>query len=202
MKRMLPDTLKARAILILTLVFIASHTLSLMIYKANRDQSVLLIEASDLAERIMGIVDLAYKFPADQREKILSAACQQSDALAEISQRILDLFQQRPAYQIDVCVRRFGGFQRLLGQRSDKSVDMLVNIHFPDEETASFHAELPEASSLLYEAATLYLLIVITMALLIAWYLITKLISPIDKLAKAAEQIGVKRKCLQRFPMT
>ena len=209
MKRMLPDTLKARAILILTLVFIVSHTLSLMIYKANRDQSVLLIEASDLAERIMGIVDLAYKFPADQREKILSAAqtqfltsypdlvpldvvaCQQSDALAEISQRILDLFQQRPAYQIDVCVRRFGGFQRLLGQRSDKSVDMLVNIHFPDEETASFHAELPEASSLLYEAATLYLLIVITMALLIAWYLITKLISPIDKLAKAAEQIGV-----------
>ena len=209
MKRMLPDTLQARAILILTLVFIVSHTLSLMIYKANRDQSVLLIEASDLAERIMGIVDLAYKFPADQREKILSAAqtqfltsypdlvpldvvaCQQSDALAEISQRILDLFQQRPAYQIDVCVRRFGGFQRLLGQRSDKSVDMLVNIHFPDEETASFHAELPEASSLLYEAATLYLLIVITMALLIAWYLITKLISPIDKLAKAAEQIGV-----------
>ena len=46
MKRMLPDTLQARAILILTLVFIVSHTLSLMIYKANRDQSVLLIEES------------------------------------------------------------------------------------------------------------------------------------------------------------
>ena len=69
MKRMLPDTLQARAILILTLVFIVSHTLSLMIYKANRDQSVLLIEASDLAERIMGIVDLAYKFPADSARK-------------------------------------------------------------------------------------------------------------------------------------
>ncbi|WP_269620368.1 ATP-binding protein [Zhongshania sp. BJYM1] len=209
MNRILPDTLKARTILLLTLVFIVSHTLSLMIYKANRDESVLLTEASDLAQRILGIVDLAYTFPAEQRQKILTAAetqlltsypdlvpldvvaCQQNALSVEISDRIFQIFQQRPAYQIDVCVRRFDGGQDLRYPRSERAVDLLVNIHFPDNETASFHAELPGASSLLFEAATLHLLLVIVLALLITWYLISKLISPIDKLASAAEHIGM-----------
>ena len=209
MKRLLPDTLKARAILLLTLVFVVSHMISLIIYKENRDASVHLTAATDLGQRIIGIVDLAYRFPADQRHDILSAAqtqfltaypdivptdvvaCQQSSAAIGISQRIHKAFEQRPAYQINVCVRRFGSIWDLLNKEQKRSVDILVNIHFPDNETASFHAELPAASSLLSESVTLYLIVVTILVLLMAWYLILRLIAPINQLAGAAEQIGV-----------
>ncbi len=209
MKGVIPDTLKARALLLLTLVFVVSHMISIMIYKENRYASVVLTEATDFGQRIIGIVDLAYRFPANQRHDILSAAqtqflttypdivpikavaCQQDGAAAEISRRIFQPFETRPSYQVDVCVRRFGGVWPLLGQEQKKRVDILVNIHFPDDETASFHAELPEANSLFSDRVIIYLVVVTTLALLLAWHLILKLIAPINRLAGAAEKIGV-----------
>ena len=67
-------TLRARALLVLTAIFTISHLLTLMVYESNRHRVVLLTEAVDLADRIIGIVDLAERFPQADRAQILAAA--------------------------------------------------------------------------------------------------------------------------------
>ena len=67
-------TLKIRTVGILCIVFILSQMVTLLIFEHNRDNVILSTEATDLADRVIGIVDLAYQFPEDERKPILAAA--------------------------------------------------------------------------------------------------------------------------------
>jgi signal transduction histidine kinase len=207
-RRLIPDTLKARSLMLLAIIFVSSHALSLFIYESNRDKSILLTEAADLAQRIGGIVDLAYSFPAEQRTNILNAAqtqfistfpdivpldnsaCQHSVFSAEVEKRIDAAFAHHPDYRVEVCVRGEEGLRDFFNIATRHALDMLVNIQFPDGETTSFHAALPRANSLFGEAILIYLALVTLSALLLAWHLIARLIEPINQLGTAATDIG------------
>ena len=203
-------TLKVRTIVILGVVFILSQLITLIIFEHNRDNVVLSTEATDLADRIIGIVDLAYSFPQQDRRKILAAAetqflalfpdvistdevaCQQNDFSTHISDKLNLAFAKLPGIDAQVCVRRFENTP-LLDRRTTlrQGFDVLILINFANEQQITFHSELPESQSLLQDSVIFYILLEGTIALLLAWYLIQKTVAPIEKLADAANHLGL-----------
>lgn len=207
--RWLPKTLKARATLILCGIFLLSHSISLLIYEANRDKTVILTEATDLAARVVGIVNLARSFPNEDRQRILAAAetqflatfpmpaslervaCQDNDFALRMMENFQQAFAGLPGYDAAVCVRHLDDRFLLQPAAFATGFDVLISVTFPDGEQSAFHAVLPEGRSLIEESVIFYLAFVALMALLMAWYLIRKAVAPLERLASAADQIGV-----------
>ena len=203
-------TLKIRTIAILCSVFILSQTITLIIFEHNRDKVILATEATDLADRIIGIVDLAYSFPQQDRQRILAAAetqllalfpevipikevaCQSNDFFAQISAQLEPAFAKFEGIDVEVCVRSFEDTP-LTDRRTvlRQGFDVLIQITFADGQNITFHSVLPEGKSLLQDSVIIYLLLEGAVALLLAWYLIQKTIAPIEKLANAADSIGL-----------
>ncbi len=203
-------TLRARALLVLTAIFTISHLLSLMVYESNRHKVVLLTEAVDLADRIIGIVDLAERFPQSDRAQILAAAqtqflfmypdviqsadasCEQNDFSNRITERLNSWFTLYPGLDANVCVVDVSTDHRLADPLigSVSGLDALVYIDFPDGEQAIFRAILPEAQSLFRDMMLVYFLLVGVASLLVGWYLISKVLTPLGQLANAADVIG------------
>lgn len=205
----LPETLKARALLIVFSVFVLSHFATLLIYESNRDKTVLLTEATDLADRIIGIVLLANSFPDQDRQRILAAAetqfiamypelrdgaddaCEINEFSDTIAGRLDAAFENIPGVDTSICLRSLGE-RGLLGQQSQPQdrVDALIFINFPDGQQTAFHAVLPAGESLFQDSAMSAMLVAALTALLLAWYLIRKTVAPIERLSLAAEAIG------------
>lgn len=207
--RELLPTLKAQALLVLTGIFVVSHVLSLIIYEFNRHHTVILTEATDLADRIIGIVDLAQSFPESDRARILAAAqtqfllmypdiappiegeCQENEFADRISTRLTDWFSQYPGLDASVCVRSLNTPSSSGPPSSASGFDALVYIDFPDRKQSIFRATLPDAPSLFRDVVLAYIVIVGLVSLLIGWFLISRTLIPLGKLAHAADEIGV-----------
>lgn len=203
-------SLKIRTILILCTVFILSQMITLIIFEHNRDNVVLSTEATDLADRVIGIVDLAYSFPQQDRQQILAAAetqflslfpdiiaisevaCQQNDFTEKISTKLDRAFSKLQDIDAQVCVRSFKNTP-LLDRRTTlrQGFDVLIQINFANEQKITFHSVLPESQSLLQDSVIFYILLEGVVALILAWYLIQKTVAPIEKLANAANHIGM-----------
>lgn len=210
MLRRLFLTLKAQTLLVLTSIFIVSHLLSLVLYEYNRHRTVLLTEAVDLADRIIGIVDLAERFPQTDRAQILAAAqtqflfmypdvtrasdtgCEQNEFSIVITDRLNRWFTLYPGLDVSVCVIDVNANRRLADPLigSVSGLDALVYIDFPDGEQAVFRAVLPEAQSLFQDMVLIYILLVGAISLTIGWVLISRVLTPLDQLARAADVIG------------
>lgn len=210
MKAWHPPTLKLRVIVILCSVFILSQLVTLIIFAHYRDSVILSTEATDLAERIIGIVQVAEGFPVEDQQRILAAAetqfltlfpdiiptaevaCQNNRYSAQISDRLDTAFAALEGIDASVCVRSFANVP-FLGRTTLRSggIDVLVLINHAGRQNSTFHAVLPAANSLFEDSLLWYLLLVGGIALLLAWYLIRKTVAPIATLATAAEQIGV-----------
>jgi len=207
-KARLPRTIRSRTILVLVCAFLLSHTASLAIYEINRDKTILLTEATDLADRIIGVVDLARSFPRRDRQRILTAAetqfltmfpepgdldderCQDNDFSRRLDESLGAAFADVPGFNARVCLRRLKGSPLLARREPLHGFDVLVSVSFPDDERAVFHAILPEGESLLHDAVLIYLLFSVLVALLLAGYLIRKTVAPLGRLARAADSIG------------
>lgn len=216
MRLPLPRTLKARAIVIFFSVFILSQFASLALFERNRDRTVMLAEATDLADRIIGIVNLANSFPAADRQQILAAAetqfltmfpeivsiqevaCEVNDFSMLMSERITAAFDKIPGVDAEICVRDLEAPGFFSGTSTMKGFDVLVFVNFPDNEETVFHTILPEGTSLLKDIVMLYILLVGCVALLMGWYLIVKSTAPLERLAKAADEIGAN---IDKSPM-
>ncbi|TNE76154.1 MAG: HAMP domain-containing protein [Gammaproteobacteria bacterium] len=202
-------SLKARATLILCAVVILLQASSLLLFEQNRERNILLTEATDLADRIIGIVNLANGFPRRDREQILAAAetqflatfpdivsmdevaCQENDFSQHMAQRIHRSFNKIPGLDAQICVRSLDLPQFSGKKLNTRGFDVLIFVNFPDSEQSIFHAILPEGSSLLADRVLAYFLLVALLTLLLAWFLIGKATAPLERLAKAADTIGV-----------
>lgn len=201
-------TLKARALLVLTSIFILSHVISLIIYEANRYETVILTEATDLADRIIGIVDLAEQFPEADRARILASAqtqflsmypgieipaqqvCEQNEFSERISTRLSEWFGEIQDLSESVCVRDLHDSPTGSPSANSQGFEALVAITFPDGGQAIFQARLPDAPSLFLDIALTYIVLVGFISLLVAWTLISRVLVPLGKLASAADEIG------------
>lgn len=207
--RNLGPTLKAQALLVFTGIFIVSHIISLIIYELNRHHMVILTEATDLADRIIGIVDLAERFPESDRLQILAAAqtqflsmypdmeipaideCQQNDFSDRITERLQNWFSDYPGLDAAVCVRNMNTALSSGPPSSASGFDALVYINFPNQQQSIFRATLPEAPSIFRDVVLAYLILVGLISLLIGWFLINRVLTPLQQLAQAADEIGV-----------
>jgi signal transduction histidine kinase len=203
-------TLRARALLVLTAIFTISHLMTLMVYEADRHRTVLLTEAVDLADRIIGIVDLAERFPQADRAQILAAAqtqflfmypdviqsadanCEQNPFSLRITERLNRWFTLYPGLDATVCVVNVSTDHRFADPSigSVSGLDALVYIDFPDGEQAIFRAILPEAQSVYGDRVLIYFLMVGIASLGIGWLLISRVLTPLQQLATAADVIG------------
>jgi len=202
-------SLKARAMLILCAVFVLFQAATLWLYEQNRERNILLTEATDMADRIVGIVNLANSFPQPDREEILAAAetqflatfpsvvsieqaaCQENELSQHMSERINLSFRHIPGLDAQLCVRNLALPQFALKELHTRGFDVLIFVNFPDSEEIIFHAVLPEGGSLLTDRMLPYFLLVALLTLLLAWFLINKATAPLERLAKAADTIGV-----------
>ncbi|WP_323844180.1 sensor histidine kinase [Microbulbifer magnicolonia] len=208
MKFRRPHTIRSRTILVLFCAFLLSHTISLAIYEINRDKTILLTEATDLADRVIGVVELARSFPERDRQRILAAAetqfltmfpetgnldderCRDNDFSRRLADSLGAAFADVPGFNAQVCLRRLKPAPLLARNEPLHGYDVLVAVNFPDDERAVFHAILPEGESLIHDAVLLYLLFSGLIALLLAGYLIRKTVAPLGQLARAADSIG------------
>ena len=208
MNKLLPTTIKSRTILVLICAFLLSHAVSLAIYEINRDKTILLTEATDLAARIIGVVNLARSFPEKDRQRILAAAetefltmfpeldnlddehCRDNDFSRRLSESLSTAFADVPGFNARVCLRRLKPSPLLTRHEPLHGFDVLVSVSFPDDERAVFHAILPEGESLVHDAVIVYLIFSGLVALLLAGYLIRKTVAPLGQLARAADTIG------------
>lgn len=195
--------------IVLSTVFLLSHVVGLMVYEYNRDRTIVLTEASDLADRIIGIVQLANAFPNRDRERILAAsetqflamfpdtlppggaACREHDYARHMLQRLGEAFAGVPGQVVEVCVRDVSAASELPGRGGRTGFDVLTTIGFPDGGRAVFHAVLPDDSSILADPVLLYFLFVLLLSLVVAGYLILKVVAPLDRLGRAVEIIGI-----------
>ena len=202
------STLKARALLVLTTIFILSHVISFLIYEANRHETVILTEATDLADRIIGIVDLAEQFPQADRARILAAAqtqsfsmypgieiptqqvCSQNEFSERIGNRLNEWFSQVEDLNATVCVRDMHDSPTGSPSANEHGFEALVAIKFPEGDQAIFQARLPDAPSFFRETALAYILLVESLSLFAAWILISRVLVPLRDLADAADEIG------------
>lgn len=203
-------TLRTQALLVITAIFVLSHVLSVFIYESNRQSVVIRTEAMDLADRITGIVDLAQRFPAGDRSQILAAAetqflfmypeagissyenCEENEFSALITDRLDSWFTLYPGLSASVCVIRVDE-TRLLRQPDITSlpgIDALVYVDFPDGGQSIFRATLPDAQSLFTDIFLLYILLASLGSLVAGWLLISRILTPLDQLAQAADVIG------------
>lgn len=208
MRQLLPRTLKTRAIAVIFTVFILSQVASLLLFEQNRDKAVILTETADLADRIIGIVNLAHRLPEKDRQQILAAAetqflttypdivsieqvaCQANEFSNRLASRLDAAFRQIPGIHANVCVRNLDRPQFFKTDASPRGFDVLVFIDFPDDEQRVFHTILPASTSLLEDSVLIYIGIVCAISLLMGWYLINKAIAPLEDLARAADEIG------------
>lgn len=208
MKLWLPSTIRSRTILVLVCVFLLSHAISLAIYEINRDKTILLTEARDLADRIIGVVELARGFPARDRQRILAAAetqfvtmfpapgnldderCRDNDFSHRLRRSLDTAFADVPGFAARVCLRPLKPAPLLPRREPLRGFDVLVSVSFPDDERAVFHTVLPEGKSLMHDAVLVYLLFSGLVGLLLAGYLIRKIVAPLERLAGAADSIG------------
>lgn len=204
----LVPTLRARALLVLTSIFIFSQVLSLIIYEENRHETVILTEATDLADRIIGIVGLAEQFPDADRARILAAAqtqflsmypgieipaqqqCEQNEFSERISTRLNEWFRELNDLSASVCVRDMHDSPTGSPSANTQGFEALVAIAFRDGGQAIFQARLPDAPSLFLDSALAYILIVGLFSLFVAWNLISRALIPLGQLAIAADEIG------------
>lgn len=205
------ETLRSQALLVLTAIFLLSHVVSVLIYEGNRQRVVIRTEAMDLADRIIGIVDLAERFPQSDRRQVLAAAetqflfmypeaaesdfseCEQNEFSDLITSRLNSWFTLYPGLDTAVCVIRVDE-ARVLRQPDVTSlpgIDALVYVDFPDGERAIFRATLPDAQSLFTDIFLLYILLASMATLIAGWVLISRILTPLEQLAKAADDIGV-----------
>ncbi|MBC3765507.1 ATP-binding protein [Neptunicella marina] len=209
MTKFIPGNIKSRAILLLCGTFILAQFVSLLIYEKARDDTILMTEAHDLAERITGIVALAEKMPDANRREILQAAqtqflsmypavrstseisCEQSTLAEEMLEDMHAVFSQLKDHQLDICIRQLSSLNMLPASDNNKGLDVIITIQFPDQSQSMFHAELPVKSTLFGDVVLFYILILTAIALLTAWYFIVRLLRPIETLASAAEEIGI-----------
>ncbi|MBN7797224.1 sensor histidine kinase [Parahaliea mediterranea] len=207
--RLPPTTLKARAMIVLSSVFLLSHVVGLMVYEYNRDHTIVLTEATDLADRIIGIVQLANAFPHRDRERILAAsetqflamfpdtlppggaACRENDYARHMLQRFGRAFADQSGLEVEICVRDVRAIDDSPGRVGQMGFDVLTTIHFPDGERAVFHAVLPDDSSILDDPVLLHFAFVLLLSLALAGFLILKVVAPLGRLGRAAENIGI-----------
>ncbi|MCW8125957.1 ATP-binding protein [Microbulbifer halophilus] len=208
MKHWLPSTLRSQTTLVLFCSFVLSHAISLAIYEINRDKTILLTEARDLADRITGVVELARGFPTRDRQRILAAAetqfvtmfpepgnldnerCRDNDFSHRLRRSLDSAFAGVPGLTARVCLRPLKSAPLLPRREPLHGFDVLVAVSFPDDERAVFHAVLPEGKSLIHDAMLVYLLFSGLVGLLLAGYLIRKIVAPLERLAGAADSIG------------
>jgi len=196
--------------IVLTTVFLLSHAAALVVYEFNRDRTIVLTEATDLADRIVGIVELSNAFPAQDREQILTAAetqflamfpeilppaspasCLDNDYARQISGKLSEVFDTVPGHTVESCVRELDTAAEIRFFGVDRGFDVLITIHFPDGQSTTFHAVLPDDSSVPGDPLMLYLLAILVLSLLVAGFLILRVVAPLDRLARAAELIGI-----------
>ncbi len=71
MRRLLPRSLGAQTVSVLLLGLAVSHFLGLAIYSLDRKEVVTTTEAVDVAERIVGVVNLLQRLPREWREDVV-----------------------------------------------------------------------------------------------------------------------------------
>ena len=71
MRLPLPRSLGAQTIFVLLLGLTVSHFLGLAIYSLDRKEVVTITEAVDVAERIVGVVNLLQRLPTEWREDVV-----------------------------------------------------------------------------------------------------------------------------------
>lgn len=71
MRRLLPRSLTGQTLLVLLLALALSHVIGITVYSHDRKQAVAYTEAHDLADRVVGLVNLLQRLPPEWRQDIV-----------------------------------------------------------------------------------------------------------------------------------
>lgn len=209
-------SLSAQTLAVLFAVMLVSHLIGVTIYALDRRDAVAATEALDLAERIVGVVNLVKQLPTERRADLLRMADSRSlrvtlgkgasapaptppdELTSEIAQFLL---RELPEWTAERLVVRFsnagqpseGGSSRagIETQRvSSPAPSLHVALRLSDGQWLEFAGALPNADPEWPGTAGIYVIIMAIGIGTVAIWLVGRVTAPLSAFASAADRLG------------
>jgi len=204
-----PLSLKWQTILLLIGTLLLSHILALIVYSADRSETLATADTFDLAERIAGYVELAAERSGESRQSVLNTAnsrflvvepgrsldeigCGTFPLESEIDATLKETVPEGISW--DSCiipVRDSVLFSvREAAVESSYRRVLRLGVRFPDGEVIRFEGALKDGQPFLSDSAALYILVSVAMVGTVAYFLIGRITRPLNTFAAKAAEIG------------
>lgn len=206
MRLPLPRSLGAQTIFVLLLGLIISHFLGLAIYSLDRKEVVMTTEAVDVAERIVGVVNLLQRLPKEWREDVVRGSDSRTfevalgpDAAASDAGRSDDLtdevsqFLRRQLNELPVggIVVRFAPAATPARSGVSKPYNFLhVSARLEDGQWLNFAGAIPAEEDLWPGVWGGYILSVAIGVGALTMWLVARVAAPLSTFALAADRLG------------
>lgn len=211
MSFLVPRSLRSQTLAVLFIGFTLSHIIGVTIYSFDRQDAVTSTEALDVAERIVGIVNLLRQVPPQWRDDVIRASGSRAFRVTSGSER--PAAKLRPASDLTEEITAFlegefsgwprerfiVGFVQLpsadpAGMRRDEDASrgerLHVSIELEDGSWLTFTGAIPRVEAHWPGTAGAYIL---TLALgigIVAVWLVQRVTSPLSAFAVAADRLG------------
>ncbi|WP_373490797.1 ATP-binding protein [Parasphingorhabdus sp.] len=207
--RIRPTSLKWQTIVILVGTLLLSHIIALLVYAADRSETLATADTLDLTERIAGYVELAAGRTGDRRRSVLETAnsrflkvetgkrfghveCESTPIQAEIDATLRASTPDGLVWSACILPVHQSSLTQVTANvlDDDYSQILLIDFGFPDGGTVRFEGALNDGRSFLADSAALYILLSVIMVGIAAYFLMERATRPLKLFATQASQIG------------
>ena len=215
MRRLIPDTIAGRTLLVLLVGLTLSHAASMAIYVVDRASALALAEGGHVGERIATIVELFESTPADERQRLIARA--NGPALRiTVSDASAVQGDQPATWQTDVLRQALVAHLSRVGERGmrirhldgdtalargilapwpgtqplpEKVIS--VSLQVPGGAWLNFVAPVAAAESIWSVKLVLSMVVMIAAIVILSAIVVRHLVAPLRLFSHAAERLGI-----------
>lgn len=202
-------SLKWQAIVILVGTLLLSHVIALLVYSADRHQTLVAADTLDLTERVAGYVELAAERSGERRRSVLEAAssrflmvefggtleragCAPFPLQQAIDETLAAALEGGTRWASCMVPLRQSGFAGRGGAGIDRQHGQVLRLGFlfPDGGVVHFEGALNDGSPFLLDSAVLYILFSVLTVGTAAYVLMGRATRPLKLFADKASEVG------------
>lgn len=207
--RIKPASLKWQTVVILVGTLLLSHLIALLVYSADRQETLVTADTLDLTERIAGYVELAESRSGESRRSVLEAAdsrfllvgfggtleqmeCAPFALQGNINETLRALLPPGIGWASCIMPIRGSAFARDAGRWIDGQHRQALRLgfRFADGEVVRFEGVLNDGGPFLTDSAVLYILFSVVTVGTAAYVLMGRATRPLKLFAAKASEIG------------
>ncbi|MCF6320790.1 MAG: ATP-binding protein [Rhizobiaceae bacterium] len=218
MKKLIPDSIAGRTLLVLIIGLALSHAISIAMYVSDRSNALVSIDGRHIGDQIATVERLIRKSPKTDRQRIANLASdaafkvslsEQSsiEKVQEISRREMQLRDSLIIHLDDIDNREFrlknsksavsgliGGMALVSGENNDSSKevnDIIVSLSLPDKSWVNFTVPMRSAEPLWSIRFGLSMVVMLIAVAVLSAIVVHQLTRPLARFARASQRLGI-----------